>query len=342
MRSISRFGSLDEIREQYVADNIRLRDIATVTFAEPDKYWRVRVNSKPAMAMQIFKEGQANTIEVSKRLQEAFKKIESNPKLQGSDVAVLFAQGEVIEESLDTLLDSGKVGALLAALILLFFLRRFRLTLIITLSIPLSLVISLTVLYFAGETLNILSLLGLIISVGLLVDNSVVVAENILRTYADGASRREACIRGSAEIALAIILATLTTIIVFLPVALVEGKGQFFLLRLAIPITVSLAASLFVALIFVPLCVFATLGADGGSKREFALTKKVHVIMDRIFGFAYEQTLGRLSRFYNRVLAFALVRRLDLIVVVVAVFIVTLAGPGASLKIVEISEEDDD
>ncbi len=340
LRSISRFASIEEIADQFVADNLRLGDIATVTFAEPDKYWMVRVNSKPAMAMQVFKEGQANTIEVSNRLQEAFKEIEDNPKLAGSDVAVLFAQGEVIEESLDTLLDSGKVGALLAALVLLFFLRRFRLTLIITLSIPLSLILSLTVIYFAGETLNILSLLGLIISVGLLVDNSVVVAENILRIHAEGASRREACIRGSAEIALAIILATLTTIIVFLPVALVEGKGQFFLLRLAIPITVSLAASLFVALIFVPLCVYATLGKSKQGPREWRIVTAVHTGMDRVFGFAYEQSFGRISRIYNRVLAFSMTRRLDLVVVLLAVFVVTLVGPGADLEIVEVSEED--
>jgi HAE1 family hydrophobic/amphiphilic exporter-1 len=340
LRSISKFASIDEIKNQFVADNVRLGDVATVTFAEPDKYWVVRVNSKPALAMQIFKEGQANTIAVSERLQEAFKEIESNPKLHGSDMAVLFAQGEVIEESLDTLLDSGKVGALLAALVLLFFLRRFRLTLIITLSIPLSLILSLTVIYFAGETLNILSLLGLIISVGLLVDNSVVVAENILRIHAGGASRRDACIQGSAEIALAIILATLTTIIVFLPVALVEGKGQFFLLRLAIPITVSLAASLFVALIFVPLCVYATLGAGAGEKVEWAFVRRVHSVMDFVLGFLYDQTFGRISSAYSRVLSFALVRRLDLLVILFAVFTVTLAGPGAGLEIVEVSEED--
>ncbi len=340
LRSISRFASIEDIGEQFVAENVRLGDIATVTFAEPDKYWMVRVNSKPALAMQIFKEGQANTIEVSKRLQEAFEEIKANPKLHGSDMAVLFAQGEVIEESLDTLLDSGKVGALLAALVLLFFLRRFRLTLIITLSIPLSLILSLTVIYFAGETLNILSLLGLIISVGLLVDNSVVVAENILRMYSEGETRRDACIKGSAEIALAIILATLTTIIVFLPVALVEGKGQFFLLRLAIPITVSLAASLFVALIFVPLCVYATLGAGTESKQEFALVRRVHTVMDRVFGFMYEQSFGRISKLYGRVLSFALAHRLDLVVALLAVFTVTMAGPGSGLKIVEVSEED--
>ena len=344
LRSVSRFADIEEIRNQFVAPNLRLGDIATVSFQEPEKRWVVRVNSKPALALQIFKEGQANTIEVSKRLTEAFKEIRNNPKLHGSDTGVLFSQGDVITESITTLLDSGKVGALLAALALLFFLRRFRLTLIITLSIPLSLILSLTVIYFAGETLNILSLLGLIISVGLLVDNSVVVAENIIRIYNEGVPRREASIRGASEIALAIILATLTTIIVFLPVALVEGKGQFFLLRLAIPITVSLAASLVVALIFVPLCVYLTLGTGAAITRPESqlqqLINRVHTLMDTVLGFAYHHTLERLSRAYRRILTVALRRRFDLVLILLCVFIATMAGPGSGLKIVEISEED--
>ncbi len=344
LRSLSRFESIEDIRNQFVAPNLRLRDIAHVSLQEPERRWVVRVNSKPALALQIFKEGQANTIEVSSRLKDAFREIRDNPKLHGSDTGILFSQGDVITESISTLLDSGKVGALLAALALLFFLRRFRLTLIITLSIPLSLILSLTVIYFAGETLNILSLLGLIISVGLLVDNSVVVAENIIRIYNEGAPKREASIRGAAEIALAIILATLTTIIVFLPVALVEGKGQFFLLRLAIPITVSLAASLVVALIFVPLCVYLTLGERGEAKNKQRriqnIAERIHHFMDMVLGFIYRHTLERLSWIYRRLLAAALRRRLDLVVILIGVLIATMVGPGAGLKIVEISEED--
>ena len=113
---------------------------------------------------------------------------------------------------------------------------------IIALVIPLSLLIGLTVMYFAGESLNLLTLLGLMICVGLLVDNSVVVAENIHRLHREGLARREACIHGAGEVALAITMSTLTTIVVFLPVALVEGPGQFFLLRLAIPVSVALRA----------------------------------------------------------------------------------------------------
>jgi HAE1 family hydrophobic/amphiphilic exporter-1 len=168
------------------------------------------------------------------------------------EIAELFDQGDVIKESLGTLLASGRVGGLIALLVLFFFLRRFRMTLIVTLSIPLSILIALTAMFFAGESLNIVTLLALMISVGLLVDNSVVVAENIFRLHRDGMGRRDACVKGAGEIALAIVMATLTTIAVFLPVSLVEGQGQFFLLRLSIPISVALLGSLLVALIFIP------------------------------------------------------------------------------------------
>ena len=175
------------------------------------------------------KEGQANTLEVAERVREEMERFQQVPRLQDILFVTLFDQGQVILESLNTLLASGRVGALFAALVLFFFLRRLRLTAIITLSIPLSLLIALTVMFFAGESLNILTLLGLMISVGLLVDNSVVVAENIHRLHKAGYSRRDAAIKGTGEIALAITTATLTTIVVFLPVSLVEGEAQFFL-----------------------------------------------------------------------------------------------------------------
>lgn len=339
LRSMARYRDVDQVRDILVAPSVRIGDIGTVRYAEPDKLWRVRVNSKPALAIEVFKEGQANTIEVGEKLEAAFDEIVKNPKLAGSELGILFTQSTVIKESIGTLIDSGEVGALLAAGILFFFLRRFRMTVIIAMSIPLSMVIALTAMYFAGETLNILSLLGLIISVGLLVDNSVVVAENIVRLHRKGASRRDACVNGTSEIALAIVLATLTSIVVFLPVALVEGRGQFFLLRLALPLTVSLAASLFVALIFIPLCVYVTL-SRAGAGGERGVSARVHRFVDRTFGALYRNTLERLNNVYNRVLAFFLIRRFDLFVAIFVVFAATMAGPAANLEVVDVSEED--
>jgi HAE1 family hydrophobic/amphiphilic exporter-1 len=193
--------------------------------------------------------------------------------------------------------------------------------------------------FFAGESLNILTLLGLMICVGLLVDNSVVVAENIFRLHREGLPRREACIKGAGEIALAITMATLTTIIVFLPVSLVEGQGQFFLLRLAIPVTVSLTASLFVALVFIPLSVYLTLPAPGNGRKE-TLFGRLHKKLNVLLHTAYDKTLLRVNHGYTRVLGFFLRRRLDLVLGIVALFAVTIAVAFSQVEMTPVQEEE--
>lgn len=340
LRSVARYADLEALENRLVAPNVRVRDVATVRYAEPDKRYAIRVNSRPAVGLQVMKEGQANTLEVSTAIRATVEELKKDPRLGRIELDLLFDQGSVILESLDTMLDNGKVGALFAVGILFFFLRRVRMTLIITLSIPLSLLIALTVMYFAGETLNILSLLGLMICVGLLVDNSVVVAENIFRMHKEGMPRREACVRGAGEIALAITMATLTTVIVFLPVSLVEGQGQFFLIRMAIPVTVSLLASLLVALVFIPLAVYLTLPAPGNGRKKGRL-QRLHERLNAILHRAYDATFGRLNDGYSRLLAFFLGRRLDLVIALLAVTALTaLAVKARDLKIVDQNEND--
>jgi len=234
-------------------------------------------------------------------------------------------------------LDAGKIGGLFAAIVLFFFLRRLRTTLIIALCIPLSLLAALTVMFFAGESLNILSLLGLMISVGLLIDNAVVVGENIHRLHKEGMSRRQAAIQGAGEIALAVTTATLTTVIVFVPVSLVEGQGQFFLMRLALPICVALLASLAIAGIFVPLSVYLTL------KNGRAVSGNIRGGYDQftaLLATAYDATLGRLNHSYTRLLGFFLDRRLDLLVVCLLVFAATMGVAQKQIKVVDMQEEE--
>jgi hydrophobic/amphiphilic exporter-1 (mainly G- bacteria), HAE1 family len=342
LRSVARYADMEALRGRLVAPAVRLGDIADVTYEQPERDFRIRVNSKPAIAIQIMKEGDANTLEVSRAVSETVDELNENPRVAALELSVIFNQGDVILESLDTLLDSGKVGALFAVAVLFFFLRRVRLTLIITLSIPLSIVIALAVMFFAGESLNILSLLGLMICIGLLVDNSVVVAENIWRLHKEGATRRDAVIQGAGEIALAIVMATLTTVAVFLPVSLVDGQAQFFLLRMSIPISVSLIASLFVALIFIPLSVYLTLpngGARGGRRRS-PLQRASDAVHERFNAFmrrAYDATFERLNRLYTRLLAVCLRRRLEM---VVGLFVV-LALTGAAMGKVRFVEQDE-
>jgi HAE1 family hydrophobic/amphiphilic exporter-1 len=337
LRSVARYKDLEALRQRLVAPSIRLKDIADVSWKEPEQTYRVRANSQPAVSLIVLKEGQANTIDVARAMRAELERLEGEPRLQDIGIFPLFDQGQVIEESLKTLLDSGRIGALFAVVVLFFFLRRLRLTLIITLSIPLSLLISLTVMYFANESLNILSLLGLMISVGLLVDNSVVVAENVHRLHKEGMRRRDAAIKGVGEIAMAILMATLTTIVVFLPVSLVEGQGQFFLLRLSLPISMALLASLVVAGVFVPLCVYLTL-ANGVKQKT-----RLRGAYDRFTAFVevvYNHTLGRMNRGYTSLLGVFLKRRFDLVLLLVLLYTVTGAVAFKHVDFVDVQEEE--
>jgi len=339
LRSVATFQSLEELEQRPVSPNIRLKDIARIKYEEPEKRFSVRVNSRPAVAVVIFKEGEANTVEVSRRIHDHFQTMRDNPRLGAIYLEVLFNQGSVVVDSLLTLVQGGLIGGSFAALILFVFLQRFRLTTIVTFSIPLSLLIALVVMFFAGESLNILTILALVIGVGMLVDNSIVVAENIHRHHGNGMARREACVRGAGEIALAITMATLTTIIVFVPVALVEGQGQFFLLRLALPISVSLLASLFVALVFIPLSVYLTLPGEGVHRRT-PLLRWSHARLSAWMGAIYDHTVGPLNRQYTRLLGFSLNHRLELVLVLATVFALTQLAAAKKLEFVEQQEED--
>lgn len=339
LRSLARYETLEELENRILKGSVRLKDVAQVRYTAPERPWEVRVNGLPAVAFNIMKEGEANTVEVSRRIQSVFEEIQGNPLFKDAFFENLFNQGTVVEGAIATLTDSGKLGGVLAGIVLFLFLRRFRLTVIISLSIPLSLLIALAVMYFAGETLNLLSILALVICVGLLVDNSVVVAENIHRLHKQGVPRREACVRGASDIALAIVMATLTTVVVFLPVALVEGQGQFFLMRMALPISVSLIASLFVALIFIPLCVYITLPVSQ-KKRENAWTR-FHDKLNWLLRSAYDAIFLRLNRRYNVALGYFLRgHRLDLVVLVTAIFVITMTVASEKVSFVESQDED--
>lgn len=339
LRSLANYKSLEELENRPVTPTVKLKDIARIKYEEPEKRYSVRVNSRPAVAAVIFKEGEANTVEVSRRIRKEFKEMENNPRLASMFMEVLFNQGEVIEESLHNLVESGIVGGVMAAVVLFIFLRRFRLTGIITLSIPLSLLIALAAMFFAGETLNVLTILALVIAVGMLVDDSIVVAENIQRMHNDGLPRREACIRGAGEIALAIMMSTLTTIVVFVPVALVEGQGQFFLMRLALPLSVSVVASLVVALAFVPLSVFITLPANEAKQRH-VLFRWSHAKINAVMARFYDLTFERMNQLYRGGLAFFLKRRLDLVLALAATFAATYFVAFKKIDVVEQQEEE--
>ena len=210
-------------------------------------------------------------------------------------------------------------GGPIAVLVPFFLLGDLKTPAIIGVSIPMSLLIAFAPLHLLGVTLNVMSLGGVAIGVGMLVDNSIVVAENIHRLHLAGHTRADACIRGAAEIALAITMATLTTVIVFVPAALVEGEGQFFLVRLALPVSVALLASLLVALVFIPLSVYLTLPRHR-VRPDSSAWRRAHDRLNGVLERFYDLTLGTANRAYVASLAFFVRRRLDLVILLAAVF----------------------
>ncbi|MEE2827727.1 MAG: efflux RND transporter permease subunit [Myxococcota bacterium] len=260
LRSIASFESAREIARLPIREGLVLEDVAEVVLARPVSGSIHRVNGETAASMDIYKESGANTIEVCEGVRAAIDRLGSDPRLRDYAVHPFFDQGALIQESVDTLRNAALQGGVLAIFVLLLFLRRLKVTVLIALSIPLSLLMTVVIQYALGESINLLAMMGLMLSVGMTVDNSVVVVESIYRRRELGDSPREAAVLGTAEVALAILAATLTTVVVFLPLILMSDDAEFsfFMGRLGLPVCFALACSLVVALVFVPLVTLAT------------------------------------------------------------------------------------
>ena len=254
-RSLSRLNSVEDLRRFPVKDDVVLEDIADVQMRSAYSADLNRVNGADAAALALKKEASANTVEVAKAVKQAFRELEADPRVQGANFFVFFNQGDLIEESVGTLATTAITGGMFALVILYLFLREWKMTLLIAASIPFSLMITIAALYFRGDTLNLLSLMGLMLAVGMVVDNAIVVVETIYRRRSEGANVRDAAIGGTAEVNLAILMSTLTTMVVFLPVILMSENAMlgFFMSVLGLPVVLALAASLIVALVFAPL-----------------------------------------------------------------------------------------
>ena len=324
LKSTSEFKTIDQIRNIPLKDNIFLKDVATVSYVPEEAERLYRFKGQPASGVMVKREGEANTVATSRRVVEAVEGMQRNPRLTGFELSIFNNHGEEIVERLNNLIGNGRLGALLAALVLFFFLRQFRLTVVIALAIPLCLLVALTALYFAGETLNGVTIMGLVICIGLLVDNSVVVAENIHRHHENGLSRGEACLRGVSEIGFAITIATLTTLIVFGSALLAEGEMRFYVEKITLPIVTSITASLGTALMFIPLCVYLTLPERAGEKRR----RTPSALLGTLFARVYDRVFERINQGYHVALRFFLKRRLDLSMILIALLAATFTLGG--------------
>jgi HAE1 family hydrophobic/amphiphilic exporter-1 len=212
------------------------------------------MNGLPARQVEVFKESEANIVEVSRSVKQTFDDFSTRPGLEGVTFRLWQDQSEGIIEVLRLLAGAGLVGGLLAVAVLYLFLRRFTPTLIVAAAIPVSLVFTVAILYFAGETLNIITLSGLMLAVGMLIDNAVVVVENIFRHRELGSNPDRAAVDGASEVGLAIVSGTLTTVIVFTPLFFMPPNQMGVHFRaFGVAISFTMLASLAIAFTLVPL-----------------------------------------------------------------------------------------
>lgn len=210
------------------------------------------LNGEPSVGLSILKASGSNTVSVARGINKRLDEIKKNLP-EGIEIKAIFDQSKFIEQSIRAVALNMLLGSILAAGVLYMFLRNFRSTLIIGFSIPISIVTTFLFMYFSGQTLNVLTLGGLALGIGMMVDNAIVILENIYRKRQLGYSLKDAAIEGTSEIGGAIIASTLTTVVVFLPIIFVDGLAAQLFKPLALSVAFSLLASLFTALIIVPL-----------------------------------------------------------------------------------------
>ena len=229
---------------------IRVKDVADVTVVDNQGEAYSKVNGENAILLSVFKGSTSNTSTVSKGIQNAFKKLEQ--KYKGLSFAIIMNQGEYINIIIKSVLNSILLGAVLAIIVLALFLKDIRPTIIVAFSIPFSVLFAIIIMYFTGININVMSLAGLCLGIGMLVDNSIVVMENVYRFSNEGMPAPKAAVRGTAQVAGPILASTLTTICVFLPMVYTSGMVSQLLIPFAFTISYALIASLLVALTVVP------------------------------------------------------------------------------------------
>jgi HAE1 family hydrophobic/amphiphilic exporter-1 len=321
VRTVGQYRSLDEMESIVVGQDaggpVYLRDVAVLRLQYKKEQVITRMNGEPVVSLSIRKQSDANTLRVANDVRREIKKM--TKELPGQlNFSVAIDQSSYISRAVDNVIGTVLVGAALAVLVLYLFMGSLIATLIISAAIPISVIAAFSFMYFYGMTLNIVTLGGMALGVGMMVDNAIVILENIYRYRALGEKPAAAALLGSGEMAGAITAATLTTVVVFIPVLFVEGLAGIVFRPLAWTVGFALLASLFMALTVVPLlCSRSQLlrPAEQPEQRKFmAIPLQV-----------MQKFMQRLNSFYAHFLAWALDRRWLVVGSVLGLLILSLA-----------------
>jgi len=348
VRSKGEYNKIEEIENTVVAyrssssgatpSAVKLKDIADVSYSLEDETQAVFINGKPGIYVIVQKQSGANSVKTAENVLEKIKEINRElPK--GVKLSILRDTTTIIKDSIRQVSSSALMGALFAMAVLLFFLRTVKSTLVIGISIPISLLITLMGMYFSGITINILSLAGLTLGVGMIVDSSIVILENIYRYREKGAQLKVSAILGSEEMKGAITASTLTTICVFIPVVMFRSDLGFLGIMfsdLSFTVVVALVASLIVALVLVP--VLSSRYLKIYTKKQKPVKNPLLAAIDR----ASENFFLSLEKIYRKILNIVLKRRKTTIAAVTGIFILSIAMlPLAGLELSPAASDDE-
>jgi len=349
VRTLNEFQSVDEFRDAivaYVSDRpVYLRDVATVERGYKEREAITRVRGQESVELAVYKEGDANTVQVARRIEQRIDALlEELP--DGIELVTIYDQSTFISSAVNDVRLAAILGGLIAILVLYGFLRDSRATTIVGIAIPVSVIGTFLLMYTNDISLNIMSLGGIALAVGMLVDNSIVVLENIVRKKEQGEGIVEAAQNGTAEVGSAVVAATLTTIAVFFPMVFISGvAGQLFRDQ-ALTVTFALIFSLIVALTLIPM--LASLGArsrydDGGDGEPAGWFTRVVAFIVRMFGFVFaivgklfwallwvptwilQKLYGAVAAVYPGLLRWSLNHRLTVVVAAVLIFAGTMS-----------------
>ena len=349
VRTLNEFKSVDEMRDAivaYVAGRpVYLRDVATVTRGYKDREAITRVGGRESVELAIYKEGDANTVQVARRVQQRLEKInESLP--DDMELVTIYDQSRFISSAVDDVKKAAVYGGIIAIIVLFGFLGDARATTITGIAIPVSVIGTFLLMYLNDVSLNIMSLGGIALAVGMLVDNSIVVLENIVRKREQGQGILESARNGTAEVAGAVVASTLTTIAVFFPMVFITGiAGQLFRDQ-ALTVTFALIFSLIVALTLIPMLASLSVGSryrgedDQGPANWFTRGVAFVVRMFRhafracgwvlwillwVPSWLFRRLYGALASAYPPLLRWALAHRATVVTAATLIFVATMS-----------------
>lgn len=245
---------------------IYLKDVAQVELRNKEPKNLARYNGERCLSLSIYKENKYNTVQAVENITQKLEELKKS--MPGYEFHIISNQGDFIGASIGEVKDSAIMGVLLAMVVLYVFLRRINTTLIVSISIPVSIIATFNLMYFNGLTINIMTLGGLALGAGMLIDNAIVVMENIYRNLENGLSPKEAAIKGTSEVAGAITSSTLTTIVVFLPIVYIQGAAGELFKEQAWTVSFSLLSSLFVAILLMPMLASKYINSSSGNKES--------------------------------------------------------------------------